>query len=340
MPEAALDMPTNEVGGQMDSQALAALNMRLGEDYVAYRLTRQVEHVAYSLGPNGPRLYWENMKWMPAGLKLGLSAIGCLEKAIKHANDIAVESRELTLDSLPAAFDGYRILHLSDLHLDGAPDAGENIINCVQNIEADLCVITGDFRFETFGDYRGAVRSAIRLVDSLRCSDGVLGILGNHDFIEMVPGLESGEMRLLLNERHSVQRDGEELHIVGVDDPHYYAAHNFDAACAGLPRDACSLLLAHSAEIAKEANAWGFDAYFCGHSHGGQVCLPGGIPIIKNTRAARDQLAGAWRSGQMHGYTSRGTGASGLWARVFCPPEVTVHTLRTSVQGPTKEPIS
>jgi hypothetical protein len=68
----------------------------------------------------------------------------------------------------------------------------------------------------------------------------------------------------------------------------------------------------------------------CGHTHGGQLCLPGGFAVVRNAPVAAKFLAGAWTEAGMPGYTSRGTGASTVPARLFCPPEITLHTLRRS----------
>ena len=91
-----------------------------------------------------------------------------------------------------------------------------------------------------------------------------------------------------------------------------------------------TILLSHSPETHREAAALGYDLQLSGHTHGGQICLPGGIPILHNAPGCRRELiAGPWREGSMLGYTSRGAGAAGVAARFFCPPEITIHTLRS-----------
>lgn len=317
-----------ELDADLDAATLADLQRRLGQAYVADRLGRQVNYVACSIGPAGPRLYWENLTWLAALLQCGLKLTGLLKRAERHANDLRIEHHEVVLSTLPSQFDGYRILHLSDLHLDGAPDEGEALALQLHAQEADLCVMTGDYRFSTTGAYRAAVQATLDIAHRIDCPDGIYGVLGNHDFLEMVPGLESGPMRMLLNESVTIRRDEATLNIVGVDDPHYYGTDDLGLAGRELVPSACSVLLAHSSELAGAAADAGHDLYLCGHSHGGQVCLPGGTPLIHNARAPRSRIAGPWRRDGMYGYTSRGTGSSGLWARTFCPPEATVHVLR------------
>ena len=118
---ALLDRPLLQ---DMDADAMDTMRERLGQDHLADRLKRQMQHVAYSIGPEGPRLYWENMKWMPAALYAALRATGTLASARRHANALKVHERDVVIRGLAPEFDGYRMLHLSDLHLDGAPDAG------------------------------------------------------------------------------------------------------------------------------------------------------------------------------------------------------------------------
>jgi predicted MPP superfamily phosphohydrolase len=70
----------------------------------------------------------------------------------------------------------------------------------------------------------------------------------------------------------------------------------------------------------------------CGHTHGGQICLPGGIPVLTDCDAPRRMARGAWRHGRLAGYTSAGSGCSIVDARFHCPPEITLHTLRAGTE--------
>ena len=97
---------------------------------------------------------------------------------------------------------------------------------------------------------------------------------------------------------------------------------------AAIPADATSILLAHSPEIFRHAAYAGFDLMLSGHTHAGQICLPGGRPLMCNARCPRYVCAGAWRFEQLQGYTSAGSGVSVVDVRFNCPPEVTLHVLR------------
>jgi predicted MPP superfamily phosphohydrolase len=155
-----------------------------------------------------------------------------------------------------------------------------------------------------------------------------LGILGNHDFADMIEPLETVGLRILMNDSVRIDRDGSAIWICGVDDPHIYRTHDLAAARKHVPSDGCAILLSHSPETYLEASALGYAFHLSGHTHGGQICLPGGIPVLTNARVPRRLVAGSWRQGEMVGYTSRGAGGSAIAARLFCPPEITLHTLR------------
>jgi hypothetical protein len=94
-----------------------------------------------------------------------------------------------------------------------------------------------------------------------------------------------------------------------------------------MPRDEFSVLISHTPEVYREAERAGFDVMLSGHTHGGQICLPGGIPITLDAKLPRRFGRGAWRYGKLHGYTSVGAGSSVVPVRFNCPPEITLHHL-------------
>jgi hypothetical protein len=230
------------------------------------------------------------------------------------------------LPRLPEAFDGFRILHISDPHLDMAEDMPHALIEAVRGVEYDVCVLTGDFRSKTFGTYAAALTGMRQVRTYL--NGAVYGVFGNHDSIRMLPGLEDMDIRMLMNESLVLSRGGASLHLAGIDDAHYYRADNLEKAMQGIPEQAVSILLTHSPEIYQHAAYADFDVMLCGHTHGGQICLPGGIPLMCNANSPRAFCRGAWRYQQMQGYTSAGSGACVVDVRLNCPPEITVHCLR------------
>ena len=166
------------------------------------------------------------------------------------------------------------------------------------------------------------------LVNAIHAPFGVTGVLGNHDWLEMVPGLEQGGIRMLLNETQSLEKGSDAIWLLGLDDVHYYETGDLEKAVGAAPTDAVRILLVHSPEIIPEAFTTGIDLYLCGHSHGGQICLPGGSPIITHCRCPRSYKAGPWYYESMKGYTSRGVGTSLFPIRLFCQPEIIIHTLK------------
>ena len=305
---------------------LQSLIERIGETHFRQRFSLQTDHAGEVFGHGLNRFHIENAGWLMAAVKLALKVSGLYGWGRRNCLNIRVVERDVVAPGLPRGFNGWRILHLSDLHLDVDPALTDAILGAIASLQYDLAVITGDFRSLTHGPFERAMKETSRLVRALKAP--AYGVLGNHDFIEFVPHLEAGGLRILLNETVRLERADNEIFLSGVDDPHFYETDNLQRARVGIPLGAFSILLAHTPEIARTAAAAGFDVMFCGHTHAGQICLPGGIALITNARCKRKQIGGAWKYAQMLGYTSPGTGSSGVPARFFCSPEATVHTLR------------
>jgi predicted MPP superfamily phosphohydrolase len=193
-------------------------------------------------------------------------------------------------------------------------------------LEYDLCVLTGDYRGPTFGPFDGALAGMKRLRAGLR--EPLYGVLGNHDTIRMVPALEELGIRMLLNECVPIARDGQTIYLAGIDDAHYFRVDNIEKAAAEIPHDGFSVLLSHTPEIYRQAAHAGFDLLLGGHTHGGQICLPGSIPITLDSVLPRYMGAGAWKYHSMIGYTSVGAGTAIVPVRINCLPEITLHHLR------------
>jgi hypothetical protein len=230
---------------------------------------------------------------------------------------------------LPRVFSGFTILQLTDLHLDGEPALVDALIQRLDEVEYDIAVITGDFRYHTVGPIEPALAMMERVRGHLR--GPVYGVLGNHDFLEMVPNLEALGILMLLNESVPIEREGHSMYLIGVDDPHFYATDNLEKATTGVPPEAVLILLAHSPELYRLAAHADIDLMLCGHTHGGQVCLPGGVAMIDNANCPRRFALGAWSYHDLQGYTSAGSGASAVDVRFNCPPEITLHHLRVAI---------
>ncbi len=253
--------------------------------------------------------------------------IGLYEHGIKNTLDIKIIHQQFTFPDLPAVFDGLQILFLSDLHLDGVEELTDAIIQRLTDIEVDICLIGGDIRMETYGSIAPCLRHLRRLVPQINSQHGIFAVLGNHDCIEMIPDLEDCGLTMLVNDSWPIEKDGKQLWLVGLDDPHYYMVDNAKKACREVPEDAFKICLVHSPEAYRSAAAQGSNLYLCGHTHGGQICLPNGQPVLTNSRAPRYTAQGCWQYQNMQGYTSRGAGASSIPLRFNCPAEITLITL-------------
>lgn len=312
----------------MNAENLAKLYKRIDEEYLTKRLLLQKKLSIITRGENSVRFVWRNLYFVRNILLTFFKISGLHSWAAGSTSNYIEIQNQIEHPMVPHRFDGYRILQLSDLHIDAMIAGTENLCSMLQSMPpCDLCVITGDFRFWHEGNEELFFDRMQNLVAAINCQDGIIGILGNHDYIDIVPALEDMGIKMLLNEAVAIERLESKIRIAGVDDPNYYMVDDLNKALRSQQEAGFTMLLAHSSEIAEQAATAGVAAYLCGHTHGGQVCLPGGIPIINNARSPREQLSGPWRVGSMLGYTSQGTGFSGLPIRVFCPPEVTVHTL-------------
>lgn len=302
------------------------LEDRLGKQHLAQRMKVQSHHVARLFGAGKTWFHIENIRTLHRMIRRTLKFFGIYQIGHRNTLRLRTEQNEVFFDELPESFDGFRILHISDTHIDGNPELLPILQDQIRTLECDLCVITGDFREGTFEDYEIPARKMVELCSSLTAP--VYAVLGNHDCIEMVPLLEAGGIRVLLNEKAVLDRNTEKIYLLGVDDPHYYETDNLEKAIQDVPDDAFSILLAHSPQIFRKAAYCGIGFYLCGHTHGGQICLPGGHPVLANTSCRKGQRKGAWQYHELPGYTSRGAGTSSVSVRFNCPPEITVHTLR------------
>jgi predicted MPP superfamily phosphohydrolase len=312
----------------IDEQSYQRLEQRVGRVHLRQRLGIETDYEARVFGQGRNFFHLEN--WSAAhGLIRNILRLFLLhERGKRNARTISVRQNDIAISGLPPAFHGFTLLHITDLHLDLHEDMPHVLSEAVRGVQYDVCVLTGDFRADTVGPYEPAIEAMARVRPNLQ--EEVYGVLGNHDTIRMVPDLEQMGIQVLLNESVALERAGSTIHLAGIDDPHYYRADNLEKATADIGPKAVSVLLAHSPEIYRHAAYADFDAMLCGHTHGGQICLPGGIPITCNGRCPRALCAGPWRYHNLIGYTSRGSGACIVDVRLNCPPEVTLHRLQAA----------
>ncbi len=253
---------------------------------------------------------------------------GLYTSGTKNALDIKIVEKTYFFNDLPAPFDGFRVLFLADLHLDGLEGLEQKAAGLIKEVEVDLCCIGGDIRMKTYGQSAKCIKKLKNLMQNVRSRSGILGVLGNHDCIEMLPQCEEAGIIMLVNDSWPIEKDDARIWIMGVDDPHYYKLHDAKQAAQGISGEDFSIFLAHSPEAFTDAAEVNANLYLCGHTHGGQVCWRNGTPILTNSRAPRYTAVGEWQYQSMQGYTSRGLGPSSIPVRFNCPGEITIITLK------------
>lgn len=319
-------MPQNPWSGPSTQEdTRLKLERRLGRVHAQQRLGIEKDHEKI-FGQGLNFFHPENWYSVHSVIRNALKLTGLYWRGCKNTERIQVRHNEIKLQGLPTLFDGFTILHISDMHVDINPGPMQRLVECLHEVQYDICVLTGDFRGETFGPFDATLEGLVQVRSHLK--ELVYGVLGNHDTIRMVPGMEGMGVRMLLNESDAILRGNQRIHLAGIDDAHYYRADNIEKAASQIPHDEFSILLSHTPEIYRQAAHAGFKLLLSGHTHGGQICLPRSIPITLDSDLPRRLGAGSWSYHAMAGYTSVGVGSSIVAVRFNCPPEITLHHLR------------
>jgi uncharacterized protein len=272
-----------------------------------------------------------------AALDLFLLAIGSAGYGIlMEPNRFTVETIHLKLPRLSRRFSGLRVAQISDIHMGGwmNPERLRRVTDLVVTQKPDVLLITGDFLLGyDFNDAsQQAVKDLIEGLSPLAASIPTFGVLGNHDYWINAKAvrqmLRSCRITDLTNRVHTLTRDGEHLHLCGVDDV-WDGDVRLDVVIAQLHGDGAAILLAHEPDFADTSAATGrFDLQLSGHSHGGQVVLP----ILGPPRLpylGRKYPSGLYKVREMFQYTNRGVGMARLPVRFNCPPEITLFVLES-----------
>src|SRR6202521_1848617 len=309
----------------MDEDILRKLEERLGPLYARQRFGIETDHEAQIFGQG--LLSFHIANWYPVHsvIRNALKLTGLYWRGRRNTGSILVKRNDVMFKELPPLFDGFTILHLSDMHVDMNEAAMQRLIELVGDMRYDLCVLTGDYRGKNFGPFEATLHGVARVRAHLK--GPVYGVLGDHDTICMVPGLEAMGIRMLLNESDVIERGGQRLYLGGIDDAHFYRMDNIEKAASAIPHDEFSILISHTPEVYRQAAHADFNVLLSGHTHGGQICLSGGIPITLDSVLPRFMASGPWKYHDMIGYTSVGAGSSVVPVRFNCPPEITLHRL-------------
>jgi predicted MPP superfamily phosphohydrolase len=265
----------------------------------------------------------------------GLTAAAALDGFLIEPHTPVVDQISISLRRLPEAFQGFRIALLGDLHF--GPYAGktqvERAVRLALSQKPDLTILCGDFVSHPFLGHNGpeGARQAEPCAEVLQQLTGtaVVSILGNHDHWNgpdiVAEALDRHGLGVLRNQSLPLERDGQRIWIVGLDDV-YAHANDLDKALEGIPSDETKIVAVHEPDFADHAANYPVDLQLSGHSHGGQVRIPFyGAPILP--RLAKKYPIGLNRVRELQVYTNRGIGVVSPPVRLNCPPEVTLITL-------------
>lgn len=273
--------------------------------------------------------HWYFFTFLLKFVKAFLKIIGFYSIGKRNAEDIKINNLTLTFSDLPESFDGFRIVHLSDLHLENHKGLENKVISLLDNQFFDLCVFTGDYQPDLHGVCLNSVKSMNYLVKNIKSKFGHIGVLGNHDTCHMVDALEDSGLKMLINESVWIEKDNQKIQIIGTDDVHYYYSDECEKELKKA-KDGFTISLIHSPEIYDLAAESGVNLYLCGHTHGGQIALPGGFAPIRHLRTGKEFYKGVWQYKGMTGVTSCGVGTSGIPVRFNTRGEVIIIELKRS----------
>jgi predicted MPP superfamily phosphohydrolase len=239
-----------------------------------------------------------------------------------------LRKRVVRVVGLSPELDGYRIGQISDVHC-GPHTPEERVSSWVARLNAlelDLVTVTGDLI--THGSSH--VEAVARALGGLRAKDGAYACMGNHDYFtdgeHLVRALEQRGLAVLRNRGVVVERGSARLYVAGVDDT-WTSRADVSRALRDRPEGVPTVLLAHDPDLFPAAQARDVELTLSGHTHGGQLAVPG-IRRLSLARLMTRWTAGLYRQGRSWLYVNRGAGTTGPPVRLGAPPELAVITLR------------
>ncbi|MFN8377791.1 MAG: metallophosphoesterase [Anaerolineae bacterium] len=272
---------------------------------------------------------------LPIVLAVGLAAVTLIAAYSTWIAPFRLAVTRETL-ALPGLTGTLRLVHIGDLHVERITARERRLNELLRELQPDVIAFSGDFVNLSYRDDPRAEADVRAVIAQWSAPYGVYAVPGTpvveplprvQSFVRGMPGI-----RLLLNQWHTAETPVGRLHIAGL-----ITTHDLPTDRAALaetahrgPTDGVRILIAHSPDIAPEAAEAGFDLILCGHTHGGQIVIPGIGPVFSGSAYGRRFIRGRYAFGQTTLYTTRGLGMEG-WgaprARWFCSPELTIWTL-------------
>jgi predicted MPP superfamily phosphohydrolase len=272
-----------------------------------------------------------------------LSLIGA--KGFINSRNLKLVKLKVGLERLPYTFDGLKVGQITDIH--AGPLVPRKLIregvDMIMANQPDLIVLTGDFvsgatkfLWTSYGGFKERhYNYCMEELARLNAPLGVVAVLGNHDFwsgqevaLQIAHGLERFGVQVLRNEAVPLERKGQRLYLVGVDD-YWEGSYSLTGALKDVPEDACKILLSHNPDVNEniEALSKHIDFIISGHTHGGQVVLPFVGALYIPSPFGQKYLAGLIRDKKRQTYISRGLGLFFVPIRINCPADVSLLTL-------------
>lgn len=254
---------------------------------------------------------------------------------------------EIRDEKIPAAFDGFVLCQVSDVHNEARGEGNAALLRALREAAPDLICITGDF----LDSRRTDLDFALELAEQLAEIAPAVYVTGNHearlkDLSALEAGLAARGVRVLRDGWMPLARGGEEIALIGLDDPGFAAGEDWTlsegldqtqarlSALLAQAGDRFSLVLSHRPELLPAYAEAGADLVLSGHAHGGQVRLPGIGGLFAPGQGILPRLtSGVHARGETRLVVSRGLGNSSFPLRVFNPPEIVTVTLRAGAEG-------
>lgn len=264
-----------------------------------------------------------------SALTAGLTVVPLFADAFAERYMVQVNRYRIPVPNLPPQFNGFTIVHLTDLHYGLVSTSFvRDVVNKANSLKRDVIVCTGDFvhRRNTHREIDGVWP----ILSELRAPLGVYSVLGNHDHWA---GTDRSFYWLnrtgqnLRHEVHAFKRNGKRLWIAGSGDL-WFDHRNFDHILRNVPREDCRIVLAHNPDSADTAFSERIDLMICGHTHGGQVYIPffGTPPFLPVQNMNYNFGLKTSKKGQSV-FISKGVGWGAFPVRINCPPEIAVLEL-------------
>jgi len=245
---------------------------------------------------------------------------------------VRVRTIDISIKGLPKAFDGYRIAHLSDLHVGSLcpRERVESWVKTVGKLDVDLVALTGDYVTSGVGFHQ----EIAEVLGAIPSRDGTLAVMGNHDYFgdgdALAALMKKQGVEVLRNERTTIERGGEKLDVAGVDDT-WSRRVNIGRALSGRTNGEPLLVLAHDPQLFPELARKGASLVLSGHTHWGQVAVPFAAERLNLSARVYRYHADLYQDGASWLYVSPGLGTTGPPVRLGSPPEITVLRLSPAV---------